>query len=108
MADTQTLTPMNHNSVWEVLHHAMDTIPTELARYNVRSDADFHRDALLGAISFIGAALESSLTRKQPRQYSSEELITLSNFLTSAPELIRGMDTLVDGYNDNHKGADNA
>lgn len=101
MAKSKSITPMNHGCVWDVLHHAMDTIPTELARWNVRTDADFHKEALLGAIGFIGSALESSLTRKHPRQYSDAELISLSNFLTSAPELIRGMDTLLEGYADN-------
>lgn len=105
MDNTKITEPMNHHRVWDVLHHAMDNIPAEDARKNLRCDADFHREALLDAIGFIGAALESSLTRKHPRQYSSEELICLSNFLTSVPELIRGMDTLLEGYADNHKGA---
>lgn len=108
MSDSQSVTPMNHGTVWDALHHAMDAIPTELARYNVRSDADFHKEALLSAIGFIGAALESSLTRKDSRQYSTEELISLSNFLASAPELIRGMDTLLEGYESNRNGGRHA
>lgn len=108
MANTEAITPINHGCVLDILHHAMDTIPTEDARWSVRSDADFHKAALLGAIGFIGAALESSLTCKHPRQYSNEELVSLSNFLTSAPELIRGMETLLEGYEDNRKGGSHA
>lgn len=93
--------PLNHASVWDVLHHAMDNIPSENARFQLRGDADCHRNALLDALEFIGLAIEAStLTHHRPREYTPQEIAKLGSFLMSAPELIRGMESLTEGYDE--------
>ncbi|EJH7012406.1 hypothetical protein NFT50_004834 [Salmonella enterica] len=107
MCDTALL---NHASVWDVLHHAMDSIPSEDARWRLRGDADCHRNALLDALEFIGVAIEASTMTRQPREYTPQEIAKLGSFLMSAPELIRGMEALTESYDEikatGQRGAD--
>lgn len=94
-----TTTQGGYSGIWSLLNDAMERIPTEGERWNVRSDADVHRAALLDAIEFIGMAIEAStLTPSNPRQYAPHEIAKLGGFLMCAPELIRSMDALIEGY----------
>ncbi|WP_156293258.1 hypothetical protein [Serratia oryzae] len=96
-----TPAPLNHHCVYDVLNHAMDTINTDAARWSLRSEAEVYRAALLDAIQFIGVAIDSS-------GLTLNEINKTGGFLMCAPELIRSMDALIDGYEEmqdvNHKG----
>lgn len=84
--------------VYDVLNRAMDGTPSEVARWDLRCDAECHRDALLDALSFIGTAMMDCTNANQEHPFSPEDLNRLSGFLVSAPVLIRGMNVVVEAY----------
>lgn len=84
----------------DLLTHAMENTPKQDDRWTMRTDADFHRMALLETLGFIGEVLEKSQCQQHPMQFSSQNICAVASFLQSAPELIRGMDALLDGYAD--------
>lgn len=84
--------------VYDALSGAMDGITSDNARWDVRCDAECHRDALLDALSFIGTAMMDSTTSDAGHPFSQTDLNRLSGFLVCAPELIRGMNVVIEAY----------
>jgi hypothetical protein len=76
----------------------MDNIPTAAGRWGLRCDAEVHRDVLLDALSFIGAAIQDCTTTSTPHPFSQADLHRLSGFLLCAPALIRGMNAVIEAY----------
>ncbi|MBL5922024.1 hypothetical protein I7V28_13065 [Lelliottia amnigena] len=90
--------PINHHSIHDVLSHAMDNTPTDAGRWGLFCDAEVYRDALLDALSFIGTAMQDCTTTSTPHPFSQADLQRLSGFLLCAPALIRGMNTIIESY----------
>lgn len=83
--------------VFDALRCAMNGISSE-AHWDVLCDAECHRDALLDALSFIGTAMMDSTTSDAGHPFSQTDLNRLSGFLVCAPELIRGMNIVIETY----------
>jgi len=91
--------PLNHHCVYDVLNHAMDAIPTDAARWSLRSDAEVSRNALLDGLEFIGSAIQAStVTGRQPHHFTPSDVARLSSFLMCAPDLIRAMNAVIESY----------
>lgn len=90
--------PSNHRCVHDVLTHAMSATTSEESRWDLRCDAEVYRDAMLDALSFIGAAMQDCTTTSTPHPFSQADLNRLSGFLLSASALIRGMTAVIEAY----------
>lgn len=90
--------PINHHSIHDVLSHAMDNIPTDAGRWGLRCDAECSRDALLDVLSFIGTTMQDCTTTSTSHPFSQADLRRLSGFLLCAPALIRGMNAVIESY----------
>lgn len=86
------------NDLFNMMKEAMQNIPEESKRWDVRVDADFHKTALLEVMTFIGHVLEKGQSREHPDQYTRDNINSLAYFLQSAPELIRSMDAVLEVY----------
>lgn len=80
-----------HSTIWSLLNNAMERIPNEGDRWNLRSEAEAHKAALLDTIQLIGGAIDSI-------GLAPSEISKLGGFLACAPELIKSMDALIAGY----------
>lgn len=89
-------------SVWEALHAAADCDVSGEKLHHLRLDADYHRTCLMGAISLIGSMFEKiecdsdSLQNNKYIRMTAEDVSNLSQALTSIPELINGLNELID------------
>lgn len=88
------------SSLFDLMNHAMENTPDADDRWRLHTDADFHKMALLDAIGFIGEALERTQLQQSPAVFPVSDICGLAHFLQSAPELIRGMDALLEAYED--------
>lgn len=92
--------PLNHRCVHDVLARAMSATASEESRWDLRCDAECSRDALLDALEFIGVAVQDCTTTAGPHPFSQADLKRLAGFLMCAPDLIRGLNAIVEGYAD--------
>ncbi|ELP5720428.1 hypothetical protein QTU96_002760 [Enterobacter asburiae] len=92
--------PLNHRCVHDVLTRAMSTTTSEESRWDLRCDAECSRDALLDALEFIGVTVQDCTATAEPPPFSKADLKRLAGFLMCAPNLIRGLNAIVEDYAD--------
>lgn len=91
MADTQS------TSMLDIMKLSLNSTMTRNEKLYLRESALSHKESLLDGVSFLGRLLEDhSVEAKTQPDFGRDEMLKLGAFLSSAIELVKCMDGVID------------